>query len=63
MSKGADEEWNGFETAVRAFDDQRHIHLIGNWYFIQLLAYCFSRVSKGHETAAVVERFARAVCS
>jgi hypothetical protein len=43
-SEGADEEWNGFETAVHAFDDRHHIHLIGNWYFIQLLAYCFSCV-------------------
>ena len=44
MSEGADEEWNDFETAVRAFNDRRHIDLIGNWYFIQLLAYCFSCV-------------------
>jgi hypothetical protein len=44
MSEGADEEWNGFETVVRAFDNWRHIHSIGKWYFIQLLAYCFSCV-------------------
>jgi hypothetical protein len=43
-SEGADEEWNDFETAVGVFDDRCHIHSIGNWYFIQLLAYCFSCV-------------------
>jgi len=61
-SEGADEERNGFETAVRAFGDRRHIHLIGNRYDIQLLAICFSCVRGTRQRrwwSGMLERYAQ----
>lgn len=49
------------EWSVRVFDDRHHIHSIGNRYFIQLLAYCFSCVRGTRQRqwwSGMLERYA-----